>query len=144
MLNSVFAKISGINRFSLTDEKLRNLIEYVNVNYVISNIEFHKILFGDPYQFALKDGESEETKRIKSFLSPRRTTFDSPEYNQFLNDNENKAGEIELKPGDIGYHNYKSFTNTVTIKEIYVQGGLMGRTKKQMLSPGLWMVHIKR
>lgn len=130
MLNSVFAKISGINRFNLTDEKLRNIIEYVNVNYVISNIEFHKILFGDPYQFALKDGESEETKRIKSFLSPRRTTFDSPEYNQFLNDNENKAGEIELEPGDIGYHEYKSHTNTVTIKEIFVEGSLMGRTKE--------------
>ena len=45
MLNSTFAKNAGINRYSLTDEKLRNLIEYVNVNYVISNIEFHKILF---------------------------------------------------------------------------------------------------
>ena len=130
MLNSVFAKISGINRYSLTDEKLRNLIEYVNVNYVISNIEFHKILFGDPYQFALKEGESEETKRIKSFLSPRRTTFDSPEYNEFLNNEFNKAGEIELTPDDFGYHEHKSHTNTVTIKEIYVEGGLMGRTKE--------------
>jgi hypothetical protein len=130
MLNSVFAKISGINRYGLTDEKLRNLIEYVNVNYVISNIEFHKILFGDPYQFALKDGESEETKRIKSFLSPRRTTFDSPEYNEFLNNEFNNAGEIELTSDDIGHHEYKSHTNTVTIKEIFVEGGLMGRTKE--------------
>ena len=130
MLNSVFAKISGINRYNLTDEKLRNLIEYVNINYVISNIEFHKILFGDPYQFALKEGESEETKRIKSFLSPRRTTFDSPEYNEFLNNEFNKAGEIELTPDDFGYHEHKSHTNTVTIKEIYVEGGLMGKTKE--------------
>lgn len=137
MLNSVFAKISGINRYNLTEEKLRNLIEYVNVNYVISNIEFHKVLFGDPYQFALKDGESEETKRIKSFLSPRRTTFDMPEYNEFLNNEMNKAGEIDLdapsvdKPfGDLGYHDHKSYTNTVTIKEIYVEGGLMGKTKE--------------
>jgi hypothetical protein len=130
MLNSVFAKISGINRYNLTDEKLRNLIEYVNINYVISNIEFHKILFGDPYQFALKDGESEETKRIKSFLSPRRTTFDMPEYNEFLDNEVNKAGEIELTPDDLGYHEHKSHTNTVTIKEIYVEGGLMGRTKE--------------
>ena len=130
MLNSVFAKISGINRYNISDEKLRNLIEYVNVNYVISNIEFHKILFGDPYQFALKDGESEETKRIKSFLSPRRTTFDTPEYNEFLNNEMNKAGEIELTPDDLGYHEHKSHTNTVTIKEIYVEGGTMGRTKE--------------
>ena len=130
MLNSVFAKNSGINRYGLTDEKLRNLIEYVNINYVISNIEFHKILFGDPYQFALKEGESEETKRIKSFLSPRRTTFDSPEYNEFLNNEFNKAGEIELTPDDFGYHEHKSHTNTVTIKEIYVEGGLMGKTKE--------------
>ena len=129
-LNSVFSKNAGINRYNLSDDKLRNLIEYVNVNYVISNIEFHKVLFGDPYQFALKDGESEETKRIKSFLSPRRTTFDSPEYNEFLNNEMNKAGEIELQPDDIGYHNHKSHTDTVTIKEIYVEGGLMGKTKE--------------
>ena len=130
MLNSTFAKNAGINRYSLTDEKLRNLIEYVNVNYVISNIEFHKILFGDPYQFALKDGESEETKRIKSFLSPRRTMFDMPEYNEFLNNEFNKAKEIELTSDDLGYHEHKSYTNTVTIKEVFVQGGLMGKTKE--------------
>jgi len=138
MLNSVFAKISGINRYNLTDEKLRNLIEYVNVNYVISNIEFHKVLFGDPYQFALKDGESEETKRIKSFLSPRRTTFDMPEYNEFLNNEMNKAGEIELTPDDLGYHEHKSYTDTVTIKEIFVEGGLMGRTKEA--DAGSWIM----
>jgi hypothetical protein len=129
-MDSTFAKNAKINRFALTQDKLTNLITYANVNYIISNIEFHKVLFGDPYQFALKDGESEETKRIKSFLSPRRTTFDSPEYNTFLNNEFNKAGEIELKEGDPGYHKHKNHTNTVTIKEVFVQGRLMGRTKE--------------
>jgi hypothetical protein len=52
------------------------------VNYAIANIEFHKILFGDPSQFK---GTDDELKRIKSFLGPRRTVYDSVELNNKLN-----------------------------------------------------------
>jgi hypothetical protein len=60
----------------LTTEEFTGLIKFVNTNYIITNIEYHKVLFGDPYQFAVKKGGVlDETKRIKSFLSPRRTTL---------------------------------------------------------------------
>lgn len=130
MLNSVFANDNQVNKFKLSDDKLRSIINYTNVNYIIANIEYHKVLFGDPYQFAIKDGQLEETKRIKSFLSPRRTTFDMPEFNTFLKETYNKAKEIQLTENDPGYQNYKSYVNTVTIKEIEIEGSLMGKTKE--------------
>jgi hypothetical protein len=81
-------------------------------------------MFGDPYQFAIKDGQLDETKRIKSFLSPARTTFDSAEYNTFLNQQYNKVDDIQLTAKDPGYHIYKSYTKTVTLNDANIVGSL--------------------
>ena len=129
-LIDTFALSKGvsIDKFKMSEKDVQSVITFANVNYIINNIEYHKILFGDPFQFAIKEKGGkvilDETKRIKSFLSPRRTTFDHPEYNNFLNRDFNKAGEIELQPGDPGYHNHKSYTNTVTFKDVNVAGSL--------------------
>ena len=48
----------------LTNENLKAKIKVLSVNYIIANIEYHKILYSDPYQYA------DELKRIKSFTSP--------------------------------------------------------------------------
>ena len=101
----------------MTETQLNNTLMFVNANYYINNIEFHKILFGDPYQFKIKDGILDEPKRAKSFFSPRRTTFDSPEYNMFLN-RQNKVGDIELTPEDYGYHDNKEYAITVTLEDV--------------------------
>jgi alkylated DNA repair dioxygenase AlkB len=116
-LDSNFAMKSGINKLKMTETQLDNVITFVNANNFINNIEFHKILFGDPYQFKIKDGILDEPKRVKSFLSPRRTTFDSPEFNAFL-DSQNKVGDIELTPDDYGYHGNKEYASTVTLKDV--------------------------
>jgi hypothetical protein len=116
-LDSGFALKEGIDKFKMTETQLNNVLMFANSNYYINNIEFHKILFGDPYQFKIKNGQLDETKRVKSFLSPRRTTFDSPEYNTFLND-QNKVGDIELTPEDYGYHENKEYATTVTLKDV--------------------------
>ena len=116
-LDSNFAMKSGINKFKMTETQLDNLLTFVNANNYINNIEFHKILFGDPYQFKIKDGILDEPKRVKSFLSPRRTTFDSPEFNAFLNDQNNVDG-IELTPDDYGFHENKEYATTVTLKDV--------------------------
>lgn len=123
-LNKSLGK-NTLNNNKLSENNLNDILTYVNVNYIINNFEYHKVLFGDPFQFAIKkDGSLDEPKRIKSFLSPRRTTFDTAEYNTFLNDEMNNVNGIELKPGDPGYHQYKSYTNTITVKDVTVAGSL--------------------
>jgi len=117
-LDSQFAAKEKINRYKLSEDDIKNVLTFTNANYIINNIEFHKILFGDPYQFAIKNGKLDETKRIKSFLSPRRTTIDTPEFNTFLNEDYNKSGDVQLLPTDLGYHENKSYTKTATISDI--------------------------
>ena len=124
MLDSRFADKYGIRKFAMTEEELRNIITFVNINGQINNIEFHKILFGDPYQFKIKDDILDEVKRVKSALSPRRKTFDTPEYNNALNSKLNSAGDIKLSTEDVGYHEFKSYVNTITLKDVNIVGSL--------------------
>ena len=138
-LSDDFAKDRNVNlnKKKLSADDVTNLLTFARANYVISNIELHKILFGDPYQFAIKDSKGkiilDETKRIKSFLSPARTTFDTPEYNTFLNDeynNVNEEGTLALEPTDPGYHQHKPYVNTFTAKDVEIEGKLMGKTNE--------------
>ena len=124
LLQDEFASTNDINKFKMTSDDINNLLTFANANYVINNIELHKLIFGDPYEFKIKNGKLDETKRIKSFLSPRRTTFDSGAYNAFLNKEYNMAGDIELAPEDPGYHLHKSFINTVTLADIELSSDL--------------------
>ena len=123
-LDDDFSKKEGFNKRNLDEFELNDIIKFTNVNYIINNIEFHKIIFGDPYQFAIKDGQLDETKRVKSFLSPARTTFDTAEYNTFLNQQYNKVDNIQLTPKDPGYHLYKSYTKTVTLNDANIVGSV--------------------
>src|SRR5690606_24695732 len=123
-LDTDFTTKKELNKYDLNEKEINDLVNFVNINYIINNIEFHKILFGDPYQFAIKEGKLDETKRIKSFLSPRRTTFDSKELNNFLNTEFNKIGDIKLTEGTPGYHRFKSYINTVTFADINIRGSI--------------------
>ena len=116
-LDSGFALKEGIDKFKMTETQLNNMLMFVNTNNYINNIELHKILFGDPYQFATKKGRLEQTKRTKSFLSPRRVTFNSDEFNTFL-DESNVVNGIQLTPDDYGYHEHESFATTVSLKDV--------------------------
>ena len=118
-------KAESLKKDSLSDKSVNDILRYANVNYIIANMEYHKIIFGDPYQFAVKKGGNlDAIKRFKSFLSPRRTTFDMPEYNTYLNNNLNTVAGVQLKEGDPGYHLHKSHTDTITIKDITTAGSL--------------------
>jgi hypothetical protein len=123
-LDDDFSKREDLNKRKLDEFELNDIVTFTNVNYIINNIEYHKVFFGDPYQFAVKDGQLDETKRIKSFLSPRRTTFDTPEFNTFLNTDMNKAGDIKLTSADPGYHLHKSYAKTVTLSDVEIVGSI--------------------
>jgi hypothetical protein len=123
-LDGNFASRESLKKNELSEEDVTNIIMFANTNQIISNFEYHKILFGDPYQFAIKDNQLDETKRIKSFLSPRRMTVDLVEFNSFLNDNVNNADGIKLDPKDPGYHTFKSYTKTITLNDVKVASSL--------------------
>jgi hypothetical protein len=81
-----------------TEHDLTNLLTYRTANYMINNIETHKLFFGDPA--AYKD----PTKRYKSFLSPREASlYGSDEYTNIANESFNNAGDIKLQEGDFGH-----------------------------------------
>jgi hypothetical protein len=105
-------------------DEVMNLINFTNINYQINNQEYHKILFGDPYQFKTEKGKLDETKRIKSFLSGRRRTFDHPDYNNFLKTRYNSVDGIELDDKTPGYHDYKEYAKTVTFADVNIVGSI--------------------
>jgi hypothetical protein len=115
-----FTEKAGLNKFALTDQDVNNVIKFANANYMINNVEFHKILFGDPYQFEIKGNQLDETKRIKSFLSPRRITVNSDEFNNLFNKQYNTVAGVELTPNDYGYHEHKNFAKTFTAADVNV------------------------
>jgi hypothetical protein len=121
----------GVNKYNLNEKSLTDILTFVNMNYVINQIEFHKILFGDPYQFKIKQEGSkiviDQTKRIKSLLGPRKITVNFGVLNDWLNDKLNSAGDIPLTKNDFGYHQHKDYAKTFTITDIGIVGKLSER-----------------
>jgi hypothetical protein len=116
LLDSIFNDSKGLvvkDKYNLSSKQVDNILTFSNVNYIIANIEMHKILFGDPYQFKIKDGKLDETKRIKSYLSPRQTTHQSTNVDNMLNNMYNKAGNVELSSNDPGYTQFKPNITTI-------------------------------
>jgi len=82
----------------------------ITVNYMIANIEYHKLLYSDPYQY------SDELKRIKNFLSPRQAILHgSGNMNSVLN----KVWNEGFEPGDIGYTDFtKDSFDSTTLADV--------------------------
>jgi len=77
-----------------TEEALNKALELSTANYMVANIEFHKLIYSDPYFY------KDELKRIKNFNSPGQALLaNSPEINDRLNSIYNKGYE----KGDIGF-----------------------------------------
>lgn len=92
-------------------EEVDNHLDYLTVNYMVANIEFHKIYYGDPYQY------KDELKRIKNFNSPRQSIIsNSSEYNKALNKAYNRNYE---NVNDIGYTNLtRDYFRTATVNDV--------------------------
>lgn len=89
-------------------KKLRTLAS----NYIIANIELHKLIYSDPYQYA------DELKRIKNFNSPRQALlFGSPEINAFLHENYNKGVDAEDKSAFSDMQ--RDYFRTITLGDVW-------------------------
>jgi len=98
------------NELDLTDKSLTEQLQMLSVNYMIANIEMHKLIYSDPYQY------SDELKRIKNFLSPRQALMaGSDDINVALDEIYNKG----FKPTDAGYTDFSvEYFRTITLGDV--------------------------
>lgn len=101
---------------SMNEQTLNNNLKALTVNYMIANIELHKLMYSDPYQY------KDELKRIKSFSSPRQAIMSNPDnlnsgfnINQALQDTYN----VGFEKGDIGYTDFnRNYFRSVTHSDV--------------------------
>ncbi len=67
----------------------------MSINYIVANIEMHKLLYSDPYQY------TDELKRTKSFNSPRQTLVNN---SPLFQAQQNNVWNTGYDKGDIGYY----------------------------------------
>ncbi len=79
-------------------------------NYMIANIELHKIMYSDPYQY------KDELKRIKNFNSPRQPLMNgSAEMNAAMQ----RVWNEGFQPGDAGYTDFtRDYFTSVSLADI--------------------------
>jgi len=78
----------------ISEEDLNRNMNALTANFMINNIELHKLIYSDPYQY------SDELKRIKNFLSPRQNMIHG---STMLNAALNRVWNNGYEPTDIGY-----------------------------------------
>lgn len=105
----------------LTEEDLDRNLRALTINYMIANIEFHKIMYSDPYQY------KDELKRVKSFNSPRQSMLaGSQKVNSVLNNVYNKGYSSE----DVGYTDMnRDYFRTSVIEDVFSVNDLKGYEK---------------
>ena len=103
---------------TLNNNELMRHLEMLQINFMINNIELHKLLYSDPYQY------KDELKRIKNFLSPRQAlSSNSSELNAAMNRVYNEG----FKEGETGYTDFnKDYFRTITMADVMAVGDLPG------------------
>ena len=104
-------RMIGIDgKSELSDSQLRRTLEALTANYMIANIELHKLLYSDPYQY------KDELKRIKNFNSPRQALLYG---SSVMNSTLNKVWNEGFKKGDAGYTDFtQGFFRTATLDDV--------------------------
>src|SRR6185436_6109450 len=92
---------------TITEGVLKRNLEALSINFIINNIELHKLIYSDPYQY------SDELKRIKNANSPRQAIINnSPDFNAALSNIWNKG----YSKDDIGYTEMvRDYFKTITL-----------------------------
>jgi hypothetical protein len=105
-------RIENVNINNVTETQLDNKLTMLTINYMINNIEQHKLIYGDPFQY------KDELKRTKSFQSPRQEVLNSSnEVNELMDEIWNK--NYTKRP--FGFTNFiRDYFRTVTFSDIKV------------------------
>jgi len=120
---------------TIDDVNLMQNLEMLQINFMINNIELHKILYSDPYQY------KDELKRIKNFLSPRQAlASNSSGLNAAMNNVYNQG----FKEGEIGYVDFnKDYFKTVTFSDVIAYGDLPGYDEGWEETDGAGMITLQ-
>ena len=108
---------------SLSENDVDVNIRYLSVNYMINNIELHKLVYSDPYFY------KDELKRIKSFLSPRQAIiYGSAGLNAAMN---NVYNDGYTDADDIGYTKFTDdYFKTITLDDVKSVADVEGFSKE--------------
>jgi hypothetical protein len=100
-------------------EVLARELKGLAINYMIANIELHKLVYSDPYQY------KDELKRIKNFNSPRQPLIaNSPEMNKAIDRVYNEGFD---KTDTVGRTNFiRDFFRTITLADVFSKSDLPG------------------
>lgn len=105
---------------NVTEESLSLDMRTMAVNYIIANIELHKLMYSDPYQY------KDELKRTKSFQSPRQDLMSS----QLVNDSMDQVYNKGYKKGDIGRTDFgRGYFKSTVIDDVFSVDDLKGYDK---------------
>lgn len=110
VVTSEYSMIGVDGKTELSESQLKRTMEALTANYMIANIELHKLMYSDPYQY------KDELKRIKNFNSPRQALlYGSSEMNSILN----KVWNEGYAKGDIGNTDFtQGFFRTATLDDV--------------------------
>lgn len=111
-LDKTFLTANNLNHKRLSSTDIDNILKFRTVNYIINNIELQKIFFGDILHYS-------DEKRYKLFLSPRESSIhDEPDFNNHLNTEFNRVGNIPLSNNLLGKHMFSDVIRTVTMQDV--------------------------
>ena len=102
----------------LTDNELTNEMNTLAANFAINNIEMHKLIYSDPYQY------KDELKRIKNFNSPRQAIMHgSAEINSAMDVTYNEG----FKEGDKARTDFnRDYFKTIVLNDVFSTSDLKG------------------
>ena len=95
----------------LTENELTNEMNTLAANFAINNIEMHKLIYSDPYQY------KDELKRIKNFNSPRQAImYGSTEINSAMDIAYNKG----FKDDDAARTNFnRDYFRSIVLNDVF-------------------------
>jgi predicted NAD-dependent protein-ADP-ribosyltransferase YbiA (DUF1768 family) len=116
------------NNEIIDQDVLTRQLKGLAINYMIANIELHKLVYSDPYQY------KDELKRIKNFNSPRQPLVaNSPEMNKAIDRVYNEGFD---KTDIVGSTNFiRDFFRTITLADVLTTGNLPGYGRGEKEKP---------
>lgn len=132
-------KVDKVNIFKkeemVTQAGLNIKLKALSINYIISNIEMHKVMYSDPYQY------NDELKRIKNFNSPGQPLVPSSQkVDSRLNELYNKGFESN----DIGYTDFtQDHFKSVTLADVWSTNENLGYEEAYEETDGGGLITLK-